>query len=336
VYIFYGVMMLVPLFGFASWLAGSAALSYVLTQISFCMLFTAWLFFGLTFAMGTILDDTCVEAGKQAHGQTNALSDLMNCGSATASSDTYKTVWEKLDTAQAATTTQGYTNVVETTYGFTVDTCPTSTTSTDFTTNSENYERNKALLLGMYTTFGVDSSTCTSMTDTSTIMLCYVPGISASSYSSTCSGSVTQACLHQGQILSAAGMTGSSYMIGCQHLNTISLALNNNICDDMVNGLINVCVGQAFIGFFYFFVLAVGCMGMNRFSKDNYNSVKVHPDETPGGPSQQVPSNAYKVDPHAANYSAEQAMAATRIQSAQRQKAARKKVDQKRHAQKHT
>merc|ERR1712086_520457 len=51
------------------------------------------------------------------------------------------------------------------------------------------------------------------------------------------------------------------------------------VCNEMVDGLINVCIGQAFIGFFYFFVVIVGCMGMNRFHKDNYadNPAKVHP-----------------------------------------------------------
>ena len=42
-------------------------------------------------------------------------------------------------------------------------------------------------------------------------------------------------CLQQGQILSAAGMVGSSYLIACEHLNFIALDLNNKICGPMVS-----------------------------------------------------------------------------------------------------
>merc|ERR1711935_1090199 len=106
-------------------------------------------------------------------------------------------------------------------------------------------------------------------------------------YQTVCMGGQIDAldkdCLQQGMILSTAGMTGSSYLVSCEHLNTLALALNNEVCNEMVDGLINVCIGQAFIGFFYFFVVAVGCMGMNRFKSDNYsdNPARVHPEHDP-------------------------------------------------------
>jgi len=346
VYVFYAVMMVVPVIGLLAWLFGSSKLAYIMTQITFCMLFTAWLFFGLTFAMGTILDDTCVEAGKQVYGEPNKLSELLKCGKGTAASTTYKSVWEKLDTAQSTATSQGYTVVQESAYGFTnfndgtVDDAAVQT-------NANKYNRNHALLLGFYgsTYYNTQSSTCAPMTDSSATALCWVSGVTASTYNAMCSSTgsepTSNRCLNQAQILAAVGMVGSSYMISCQHLNTIALDLNNNICEPMVSGLINVCVGQAFIGFFYFFVLAVGCMGINRFDKDNYSDNKIAPEETAGNPADMqnnkpVSSN-YQVDPNSAQYSAEQAMAATRIQSAQRQKAARKKVQAKRdYRNKHT
>jgi len=151
---------------------------------------------------------------------------------------------------------------------------------------------------------------------------------------------VSKPCLQQGLILSAAAMTGTSYLLSCDYLDTIALDLNNNICDGMVKGLIDTCIGQAFIGFFYFFVVAVGCMGMNRFNADNYsdNPARVAPEQGPQGQNNQDPAATFpqgetqKVDETQGQYSAEQAMAATRIQSKQRQKQACRKVETQRSA----
>lgn len=173
-------------------------------------------------------------------------------------------------------------------------------------------------LLQMYNSYGVVSSTCESMTDETRIVLCYVPTVSESNYDSLCGSSGSEPssarCSKQSQILSAAGMTGSSYLISCEHLNRISLDLNNKICDPMVDGLINVCVGQAFIGFFYFFVLAVGCMGMNRFNNENYadsqNTAQVQPQKADAEPRSAWTGNQYTPDqPSDGSYSAELAMA---------------------------
>jgi len=287
--------------------------------------------------MGTILDDTCVEAGKHVYGEANKLSELLKCGTTSAAKTTYKEVWEKLDTSQTASAGSSCTIVQESAYGFTSFTDGT-VDDTAVNANSGEYDRNKAFTKGMYSTYGVVSSTCPTMTDNSKMGLCWVPDVSSSTYTSKCdptSGTerTTCKCYHQQQILSSVGMTGSAYMIGCQHLDTIALDLNNNICEPMVSGLINVCVGQAFIGFFYFFVLAVGCMGINRFDKDHYSG-KVHPEgETAGNPADSYKVDqvqTYKVDPMSGNYSAEQAMAATKIQSIQRQKVAKKRVQEKR------
>eukprot|EP00656_Telonema_subtile_P025987 TRINITY_DN27_c0_g1_i3.p1 TRINITY_DN27_c0_g1~~TRINITY_DN27_c0_g1_i3.p1 ORF type:complete len:357 (-),score=114.57 TRINITY_DN27_c0_g1_i3:472-1542(-) len=267
VYIFYGVMMAIPLLGFMSWICGVATCSYIMAQIAFCLLFVAWLLFAVTFAAGSFLDDTCVEAGKQVYGETNTLSELLKCGDTSSSLATYEDVWQTLDTAQASLGTPP--SVTETTYGFTTDTYSAAAS----VINSAEYARNRDMLIGMYTAYGVDATTCETVTDNSKIALCYVPGITSSTYSSMCGSGGTEPssarCLKQSQILAAAGMTGSSYIISCEHLNVVSLDLNNNVCDDMVGGLVNVCVGQAFIAFFYFFVLAVGCSGMNRFNSDN-------------------------------------------------------------------
>ena len=118
VYIFYGIMMVVPVLGFISWMCGIACPSYVMTQISFCMLFVAWLFFGITFALGVILDDTCDNAGKHVYGEPNALSDLLTCGDADSGwensmryvprEETYFDVWKKLDEIQLTYTQEGY------------------------------------------------------------------------------------------------------------------------------------------------------------------------------------------------------------------------------------
>lgn len=333
VYIFYGIMMCVPLLGFLSWLCGKAFLSYIMTQITFCMLFTAWLFFALTFVTGVILDDTCVNAGKQVYGQANELSELLECGKTASAASSYGTVWSTLDTTQSGYNAQSYTPAfpLETASGITTDTY----SSAAATTNSQHYQRNKDFLLAHYTAFGISSSNCASVADSSRTVLCYVSGISdAATYTSTCGGSTSKDCLQQGLILSAAGMCGASYLVACEHLNYISLELNNNICEDMVKGLINVCVGQAFIGFFYFFVLAVGCLGINRFNSDNSSeSAKVAPEpQERFQPTAGNPNDQWKpaVGDPTTGYSAEAAMAATKIQSAQRCKVARKRVSSKR------
>lgn len=191
----------------------------------------------------------------------------------------------------------------------------------------------------MYDNYGVVQADCLSLQDNSRVVLCYVPTVTSSTYSGLCSSGGSEPtsarCSKQSQILSAAGMCGASYLLSCQHLNSIALALNNDICDSMVSGLINVCVGQAFIGFFYFFVLVVGMMGMNRFNQDNYagNVAQVHPEKTSDQKTdvEPLPPMVTQGNPAAqGGYSAEQAMAATKIQSIQRQKVARKKVQEKR------
>lgn len=344
VYIFYAVMMVVPLLGFIAWAMGRSCPIYVMTQISFCMLFFAWVFFGVTFAMGVILDDTCDNAGKHVYGQPNALSDLLKCGTATAGADTYNNVWDKLDEVQAQYDTQGYTPAypTEMSVGFTSN----SASASGHASNSGNYAINRRLLIKEYIDFGVNVDDCASIQSdsggtvlhTATTAMCFVPDMTTTKYQTVClSGQVdalNKDCLQQGMILSTAGMTGSSYLISCEHLNTLALSLNNDICSDMVDGLINVCIGQAFIGFFYFFVVIVGCMGMNRFHKDNYSSNKIHPanQDIEAGPPAYSQPHAAKPDMVTPDgqYSAEQAMAATKIQNMQRQKAAKTKVAQKR------
>lgn len=358
VYIFYGIMMVVPVLGFISWMCGIACPSYVMTQISFCMLFVAWLFFGITFALGVILDDTCDNAGKHVYGEPNALSDLLKCGEAPSSQETYFDVWKKLDEIQLTYTQEGY-NVypdeypTEMSVGFTTNELSEEPPSTngaaqpETAANSARYARNRLLLISEYRKFGIHQDDCASLGSTagknsSSTVLCFVPGITKERYQTVCMDGQEEAldrdCLQQGMVLSTAGMTGTSYLSSCEHLNTLALALNNEICNDMVDGLINVCVGQAFIGFFYFFVVAVGCMGMNRFNSDNYSDhpARVHPEQQPDIESQQQQAYAMPkqdVTPDG-QYSAEQAMAATRIQSAQRQKTARSRVNNKRQTQK--
>jgi len=343
VYIFYAVMMVVPLLGFAAWAMGRSCPIYIMTQISFCMLFFAWVFFGVTFAMGVILDDTCDNAGKHVYGQPNALSDLLECGVATSGAATYNTVWQKLDEVQAQYDTQGWTPAypTEMSVGFTTN----SASASSVALNSGRYSINRALLIKEYIDFGVRVEDCDSLqlsggsdiVHTATTVMCYVPQMTPDKYQTVCMGGQIDAldkdCLQQGMILSTAGMTGSSYLVSCEHLNTLALALNNEVCNEMVDGLINVCIGQAFIGFFYFFVVIVGCMGMNRFHKDNYadNPAKVHPanQDIESGPPGGLQAQKQDVATPG-QYSAEQAMAATRIQNIQRSKVAKKKVAQKR------
>lgn len=90
----------------------------------------------------------------------------------------------------------------------------------------------------MYTSYNVASATCSSMTSSASTVLCYVPGVTDNTYAGLCGASgsepTSNKCLNQAQILSAAGMTGASYLISCQHINTIALDLNNNICNPMV------------------------------------------------------------------------------------------------------
>eukprot|EP00658_Telonema_sp_P-2_P084523 TRINITY_DN9400_c0_g2_i1.p1 TRINITY_DN9400_c0_g2~~TRINITY_DN9400_c0_g2_i1.p1 ORF type:complete len:344 (+),score=92.37 TRINITY_DN9400_c0_g2_i1:661-1692(+) len=286
VYVFYGVMMGIPLLGFASWVCGVATYSYIMSQVALVVLSISWLLVAVTFALGVFLDDTCVEAGKYVYGQNNTLTDLIECGTTTSSLETYGDTWSALDTAQAEPST--YISVLETNYGFTTNVY----TSSAAEVNSAEYARNKNLLFGMYDSYGVVAADCASMTDPSTVVLCYVPTIDSSNYASLCDSSTgtdkaSDRCLKQTEILSAAGMTGAAYLISCEHLNGVTLDLNNNICQDMVDGLINVCVGQILIAFFYFFVLAVGCIGMNRFNNENYrdSAASVKPDP---GPTQQV------------------------------------------------
>lgn len=338
VYIFYAVMMAVPLLGFVSWACGISCPAYVMTQISFCMLFLAWVFFGITFASGVILDDTCVNAAKHVYGEPNALADLLKCGETGSGQSSYDSVWQELDTLQSRYTTEGYTPAfpTEMSVGFTTNTYG----NTSARTNAKYYSRNRALLIEEYIDFGVDEASCASITNgvaTATTELCYVPNIDQTKYQNECISGSAQAlsieCLQQGIILSTAGMTGASYLISCEHLNVLALDLNNNICDDMVDGLINVCVGQAFIGFFYFFVVAVGCMGMNRFKKENYSDspARVHPQDIEAQPpGVQAHAMPKQDDATPGEYSAEQAMAATKIQNVQRQKVARKRVANKR------
>eukprot|EP00656_Telonema_subtile_P006889 TRINITY_DN13209_c0_g1_i1.p1 TRINITY_DN13209_c0_g1~~TRINITY_DN13209_c0_g1_i1.p1 ORF type:complete len:591 (+),score=103.55 TRINITY_DN13209_c0_g1_i1:129-1901(+) len=243
VYVFYGVMMAVPMLGFLSWVCGSATLSYVMTQ-------------------------------KHVYGEANALTDLLQCGDTSSSLSTYEDVWQQLDEAQ--TSMSG--SVQEISYGFSTNTYSSSAA----VVNSAEYARNKGLLYGMYNSYGVEASTCESLTDPTKVVLCFVPGVNASTYQDQCFEGGTEPssrrCLQQTQILAGAGMTGSSYLIACEHLNHIASELNNNICEPMVGGLVLVCAGQTLIGFFYFFVLAVGCMGMNRFNKENDFNPKIHPE----------------------------------------------------------
>jgi len=346
VYIFYGIMMVVPVLGFVSWMCGISCPAYVMTQISFCMLFVAWIFFGVTFALGVILDDTCDNAGKHVYGEPNALSDLLKCGAAESGQATYLSVWEKLDEIQLEYSNQGYDVYpdrypTEMSVGFTSN---SAVAPGAMAANSKRYARNRLLLISEYNDFGIHPDDCASVgsagTNSSSTVLCFVPGMTTERYQSVCMDGQPEAldkdCLQQGMVLSTAGMTGSSYLISCEHLNTLALALNNEICNEMVDGLINVCVGQGFIGFFYFFVVAVGCMGMNRFKSDNYsdNPARVHPQQQPDIESAGAPYAMPKQDVTPdGQYSAEQAMAATRIQGVQRQKVARKKVANKRQQQ---
>lgn len=342
VYIFYGIMMVVPLLGFLAWGIGKSCPAYAMTQLSFCLLFVAWIFFAVTFACGVILDDTCVNAGQHVYGQPNTLSSLLECGEADASAIVYTDVWKTLDENEVLYDNEGYTPAypLETTVGLSTN----NGSHTSALGNSNNYDANRALLLKYYSTFQIDASTCASVANSDKTVLCFVPGIDPTIYESTClvggANANSKPCLQQALILSAAAMTGTSYMLSCDYLDTLALDLNNNICDGMVKGLIDTCIGQAFIGFFYFFVVAVGCMGMNRFNSDNYsdNPARVHPEQSPEAQNTKDQAAMYqqgemqKVDETPGQYSAEQAMAATRIQSAQRQKQARRKVQNKRGA----
>jgi len=342
VYIFYAIMMVIPLLGFLAWWIGKSCPAYGMTQASFCLLFVAWIFFAITFAMGVILDDTCVNAGQHVYGQPNTLSSLLECGEADASATVYTDVWETLDSKEVLYDDEGYTPAypLETSVGLSTN----NGSDTAALANSQKYDANRALLLKYYTAFGIDASTCASVADSEKTVLCYVPGIDETIYESSCldgqASADSKPCLQQGLVLSAAAMTGSSYMLSCDYLDTLALDLNNNICDGMVKGLIDTCIGQAFIGFFYFFVVAVGCMGMNRFNSDNYsdNPARVHPEHDPEAQNNKDQAAMYqqgemqKVDETPGQYSAEQAMAATKIQSAQRQKQARKKVQTKRNS----
>merc|ERR1711865_735472 len=398
VYIFYAIMMVIPLLGFLAWWMGKSCPAYVMTQAGFCLLFAAWIFFALTFACGVILDDTCVNAGQHVYGQNNTLSSLLECGEADASASVYTDVWKTLDINEVSYDDNGYTPAypIETSVGLST----TNGSDADALANSQKYDANRALLLEYYTAFEIEASTCASVADSEKTVLCYVPGMDATIYNDTClepSGGCTDSslsdgtawvdnvgdscaqyvssqwcaqygdayandgltanqaccgcggggqadskpCLQQGLILSAAAMTGASYMLSCDYLDTLALDLNNNICDGMVKGLIDTCIGQAFIGFFYFFVVAVGCMGMNRFNADNYsdNPARVHPEQGPEGQNGSVPAATYQLQVVSVvsvetpgQYSAEQAMAATRIQSKQRQKQARRKVETQRSA----
>jgi len=89
-------------------------------------------------------------------------------------------------------------------------------------------------------------------------------------------------------------MVGSSYLIACEHLNFIALDLNNKICGPMVDGLVNVTIGQAFIGGFYLLVLIAGCMGINRFNSENHSDNKI------GTEMAVVPNPTLKADPGSA------------------------------------
>jgi len=298
VQIFYAIMMAVPLLGFMAWCCSSGKWSFIMTQLCFCMLFFAWILFGITLATGTILDDTCIEAGKHVYGEPNALSELLKCDAGTAGQANYDKIWETLDINQNSYSDPPlfYTPVVmETTYGFTTNTYSIAAGIIE----GKKYDDNRALLLGMYTVFSIQPQTCLMMTDTTKTNLCFVPGITSATYPAMCGSSGTEPtskrCLQQGQILSAAGMVGSSYLIACEHLNFIALELNNKICGPMVTGLVNVTIGQGFIGSFYFLVMIAGCMGINRFNNENdaenriqemnvvpnptYDSSAVHPED---------------------------------------------------------
>jgi len=389
-YIFYGIMMVVPLLGFLAWGIGKSCPAYAMTQVGFCLLFAAWIFFALAFACGVILDDTCVNAGQHVYGEPNTLSTLLECGESAESATVYIDVWKTLDENEAVYDDNGFTPAypLETSVGL------STTNGSDATAlaNSLNYTANRALLQAYYIAFELNASTCASMADSEETELCFLDGLDPDIYNATClSGGctdtslsdgtawvssdgytcdeyyamewcatkgdgyandgltanqaccackwevrqgVSKPCLQQGLILSAAAMTGTSYLLSCDYLDTIALDLNNNICDGMVKGLIDSCIGQGFIGFFYFFVVMVGCMGMNRFNADNYsdNPARVAPEQGPEGQNNQDPAATQKVDETQGQYSAEQAMAATRIQSKQRQKQACRKVETQRSA----
>eukprot|EP00658_Telonema_sp_P-2_P002330 TRINITY_DN1088_c0_g1_i15.p1 TRINITY_DN1088_c0_g1~~TRINITY_DN1088_c0_g1_i15.p1 ORF type:complete len:344 (-),score=72.35 TRINITY_DN1088_c0_g1_i15:360-1391(-) len=230
-YFFMGLLIGVPATGLVAWGLGSPRVAFFMTQLTFLMLFVGWLLVGVAFAVGALLDDTCVEAGKQVYGETNELAELVECGNSSASLETYNQVWQTLDAAQAQL---GATSVLETSYGFSTNTYSVAAAEL----NSANYSRNRALLQGMYSSYGVLEQDCTSLSDPTKTVLCYVPGMSALNYSDQCATGGTNvnsaACAQQSQILSAAGMTGAGYLIGCQHLDTLALELNNQICDETV------------------------------------------------------------------------------------------------------
>merc|ERR1712159_946554 len=149
-----------------------------MTQVGFCMLSVAWVFFALTFAVGVILDDTCVAAGKRVYGEPNRLDDFLECPDPDSSLATYKEVWQTLDTAQA---NYGG-SVTETTYGFTTNTYSVDAANV----NSKEYKRNRDLLQGMYNNYDVTAATCLPLRDTTRTSICWVTTITSANYDAEC------------------------------------------------------------------------------------------------------------------------------------------------------
>ena len=130
---------------------------------------------------------------------------------------------------------------------------------------------------GLYVTFNASTNAantlCLTLADASAVQLCYVPGVTNSTYSSMCMGSqasaTSQPCMSMNVIAADIAVLAASFIGSCNFQNGISIVLNNNICPPLVKGIAKVSVGQGLISLFYFVVIVAMTSGIIRWDERN-------------------------------------------------------------------
>jgi len=280
VYVFYAVFFVFPFIGVVAYCCGRYC-SWCLVKMTACsvcfcwvLLILGWIFFGITFVLGVFMDDTCVQAGLNTYGQANVFGSLIAC---TVDPTMYNSTWSNYRTAVDAYNTQKTASwpavPSETAYGL----ASTTNNYSAVVANNLDYVGNTKLLQGLYVTFNASTNAangpCLTLNDASAVQLCYVPGVTNSTYSSMCMGSqpsaASQPCMSMNVIAADIAVLAASFIGSCNFQNGISIVLNNNICPPLVKGIAKVSVGQGLISLFYFVVIVAMTSGIIRWDEKN-------------------------------------------------------------------
>lgn len=335
-YIFYGVFIVIPFLGFAAYFFQSPKLSMSMAVVSWLVSALTWLLFGLSFLMAVYLDDSCVEIGKFTAGKPSKISEVFKCPAVAEFETAYKS-----NVDLVTPSIKNFNSV----HGSKASKLPLpgGPVYPDLAKPAKApyaFVQNTKYLYQL--TLSIPVVPCKTKTSKgSQIEYCKVKGAAETKPPCKLTGSSgspydKRTVCHQQQIIAAAsGMVGASYVANCQYLKGLTVKLNNDVCYNMVAGFTGVFVAQALIGVMYIIVLVVGIKGLRAFASEEAGAAfKVTPDDSSGMEMQQHAGVAGMGAPppllKPEQYGSQHHHAATKIQSIQRGKQAKAKVQDQR------